>query len=89
MNETDVTPDLIETFNSMARRRAASIASQTLNVGNVNRESMADNNQNGDSYFEENLQNLGVNLQLQSTTDDFRLFPVQDLIVFLGPIRTN
>lgn len=32
-----------------------------------------------DSYFEEGFHNLGINVQLQTTTDDFQLFSVGEI----------
>lgn len=54
----------------------ASKGTQTLNLQET---SSAQNVSCEDSYFEEGLQNLDFNVQLQSATDDFRLFSVCDV----------
>lgn len=96
VNESNITPDLIEAFNLMAKQKeskqvqVASIATQTLDVQayasttlDVTRDESAieNNNQSCDSYFEEGLLNFDFNVQLQATTEDFNLFSVQEVIV--------
>lgn len=91
VDESDITPDLIKSFNSMTKRGRSnpsqtSSATQTFDPQGktsspaVNRESLNENNQNNDSYFEEGYQNFDINVQLQSTTEDFQLFSIRDVI---------
>ncbi len=69
VNENDVTPDLIQLFNSKGKR--------TSNPTQVeHRSSVIENSQVDESYFEEGLRNMGFNVQLQPPLDDFQLFAV-------------
>lgn len=85
VDESDITSDLIKSFDLLVKRRgsncsqALSSATQTLgpqttSSPSVNRESTIENNRSCDLYFEEDFHNLGANVQLESTTNDFQLF---------------
>lgn len=75
VDESDITPDLLKSFNSEESNRQKQSLDARAAV-----ESLVPN----ESYIDDNIHNLGVNVQLQSPTDDFQLFSVIRLIGLYG-----